>query len=194
MKKMRYIIIAMLLALTIIPIEARDIRDVWIDMPDSLSAYLNKDMRKKMINLAAMDTSVYTENMFKGLSRIDSIADNYLSAKMSDSHRLEMITTINPKGDSCIVVLSTYTANNMQETSVLLYDMDWNQTKKCQLSPELCKISAEESAPDDKTIVVTVSARFDGRDTLTLTPSIFSKKEGLNFTQNKVKIVDLIFK
>lgn len=191
---MRYIIMAMLLALTIIPIEARDIRDVWINMPDSLSAYLSKEIRIKMIDLAAMDTSVYTENRFKGLSRIDSIADNYLSAKMSDAHRLEMITTVSPKGDSCIVVLSTYMAHNMQETDVLLYDMDWHQKGKCQLTPELCQNSAVEPSTDEQTIVVTVSARFDGMDSLTLLPSIFPKKTGLSFTQNKVKISNLIFK
>lgn len=184
----------MLLSMSVIPVDARSINELFINMPDSLCAYLDNGMRKKMVDLAMMDASLYTDNQLQGLSRIDSIADNYLSVKMSDSHRLEMTTMTDPKGDSCIVVLSTYSASTMRETTVLVYNLEWNPTATYTLSPQLCRNEEIDDSENHDTLVVTVAAQFDGLDTLALQPCVFPKKMEANFTQKKVKIADLMFK
>jgi len=194
MKKTRFCFALALLVLSIGTLGARDIRDLWIEMPDSLTAYLDKDMRRKMADLALLDASLSTENSMKGLSRIDSISANYLSARMSDARRIEMAIATRPLGDSCIVVLSTCAAGDMSETDVSLYDFAWNLLGSCSLSPELCIKEDVADTAESGLLMATVAARFCDAYTVELIPSTFPKKESEKFTQKKVKIYDLPFK
>lgn len=179
--------------LATIPTEARNMRELWIGMPDSLTIYLDEDIRTKMADIALIDKSMATENRFNGLSYIDSISDAYLSVIMSEAHRLEMKTLVSPKGDSCIVMLSTYNGDMLYETEASVYDLNWNKIGTCLLSTDLFQADSI-SGTDDNHVASSVAAKFDGDDSLLLDIYTFPKGTNEQIAQRKIKIFDLTFK
>lgn len=176
-------------------VQGRSIQELWIDMPDSIAHYLNKDMRKKMIDVAMIGANKTVENLFEEPSSIDSIADGYLSVSMSASLKLELKTTINEKGDSCIVMLSTFCGDKLRETTINVYDFKWNRLFTHNLSPNLClDESSDNVADDDNPILVSIAATFDGDDGLMLVPYYFHNSQKVKYKQRNIKLSDIIFK
>jgi len=186
---------AVLLALCATPISAQNMRELWLDMPDSLTVYLDNNMRSQMLDIADMGVSSPTKNMLGQQSSIDSIASDYISVSMSASKRVEMGLIRQENGDTCIIMLSTFIGDKVSETTVSLFNRKWEKIGNACLSPDLCLVdSLTEHTDEDDPILITVEAKLSMPDSLMLSPKVFRGRPVSYLVPKKVKIGTLRLK
>ena len=88
---MKYLfIIATLLATPLISINAQSLRDLWIQMPDSIVAYLDMNMRTEMADFYQMKMKSSSKNMLEGSSTIDSLTSDYAHVQLNSNTTLQI--------------------------------------------------------------------------------------------------------
>ena len=115
---------------------AQSMKNLFLNMPDSLVSYLDKNKRQEMVDYAEIHHSTGVANLLGGNSVIDSLSNDYLKASLTASTDLEMLV-FPVKDDSIICVVKTYKVNDgvsldstssyIKESRVELYSHDWNR-------------------------------------------------------------------
>lgn len=173
---------------------AQSMDSLWLEMPDTLTSYLDKDTRKKMLDIAKMGFHSPTENQLNGQSVIDSISSAYMSVAMSKTKQLEIMKTTSASGDSCILVLSTLKCEELSDTEIYLYDLNWALLGKSDISTDDCmqKLFNEEENSD--IILRCCSAHIVGPDDIEITLHTFPTKKENDSNIKNIKISSLRFK
>lgn len=69
---------------------AQSLRDVWIEMPDSLVPYLNRNQRTELADYVGMKAEPAVRDALGDTVRIERMTDSYLSVRLSGSSRMEI--------------------------------------------------------------------------------------------------------
>ena len=104
--------------------EARNVRDLWLSMPDSIVPYLNSGLRTQCIDLYDMKSDALTDNLLKGKSRIDTLTTTFLKATLSSSCEMQMKILPCAGTDSVLCVVSSF-GGSEGESEVRFYSLDW---------------------------------------------------------------------
>lgn len=115
---------------------AQSMKNLFLNMPDSLVSYLDKNKRQEMVDYAEIHHTTGVANLLGGNSVIDSLSNDYLKASLTASTDLEMLV-FPVKDDSIICVVKTYKVNDgvsldstssyIKESRVEFYSRDWNR-------------------------------------------------------------------
>ena len=62
-----------------------DVKDLFVNMPDSMVSYLDKNKRQEMIDYAAINKGSGVVNLLEGNSVVDSLSNDYLSVALTSS-------------------------------------------------------------------------------------------------------------
>lgn len=111
-------------------------QQVWKDMPDSISGYLNKEKRGLMIEFYHVEVLGNVSNSLGGTSTIHFIDDRYCSVSMSNSMWMDMMLLPKSEGDTILCVVKTYKGPE-PESVVDFYTLDWQKNERTELLPEL---------------------------------------------------------
>ena len=128
MKKL--LMIGILLTLLCAPSEAHQkIRDVFIQMPDSLLPYLTENNRLDFLDFMDSNMKAEVHNEFGGKSEMLSLTDESLALQLSHSLKVEMrLVPVAEAVDSCqqvVCMISTY-GTDAPESKIEVYSVKWN--------------------------------------------------------------------
>jgi hypothetical protein len=125
---MKYLfIIATLLATPLISINAQSLRDLWIQMPDSIVAYLDMNMRTEMADFYQMKMKSSSKNMLEGSSAIDSLTSDYAHVQLNSNTTLQ-IKKLPTESSFVICLIKTFTAPE-PESEISFFNSSWKPIK-----------------------------------------------------------------
>ena len=88
-----------------------DVKDLFVNMPDSMVSYLDKNKRQEMIDYAAINKGAGVVNLLEGNSVVDSLSNDYLSVALTSSSDMQMMV-LPVKGDTVVCVVKTFKVND----------------------------------------------------------------------------------
>jgi len=121
-------IIATLLIATLLHVDAQSpMRDLWIQMPDSVVAYLDVNSRTEMADFYEMKVKTGSKNLLEGKSAIDSLTSDYIHVKLNSSTTLQ-IKKLQTESSFVICLIKTFTAPE-PESEVSFFSSSWKPLK-----------------------------------------------------------------
>ncbi len=124
MKKPILIIVAAVLAMGINA--QTTVRDAWLNMPDTITPYLTKQMRTELMDLANMKIESKVKNLLHGESRIDTITTDFMQVSLSSSTVMQLRLLHKTDSSTVICLLKTYRSPE-QESDIIFYTSDWKR-------------------------------------------------------------------
>lgn len=121
-------IIPLILALLILApasAGAKGMADLLLSMPDSVVPYLNADIRSSMLRQHSEGGSNVQSLLHEDVA-IDTIDDDYMKLKLSESSSLEAMKLTADNGDQLLCVVKTC-YGPAAESTVELYDTTWHR-------------------------------------------------------------------
>lgn len=110
--------------LSVLASSAQTMRNVWIDMPDSVAMSLNKSMRTELADYVGMKVEAVTKNLLGDTIKIDTLTNDYISVRLSEASKLEMkLLAMDGKG-SIVCMIRTY-YGPAAESVISFYGLDW---------------------------------------------------------------------
>lgn len=119
-----YCIICLLVALQIVT--AQEIKDLFIQMPDTLLPYLTKVNRADCIDFLASNMKAEVKNRFDQTTEMTSLSKDYLALTLSAQSKYEM--KLLPTSDTTNIICSVYTyEGNVPNSHIKFYTTDWKE-------------------------------------------------------------------
>ncbi len=103
----------------------KTMREVWIDMPDSITMYLTKSMRTELADYVDMKVSAATKNAIGDTVKIDTLTSDYIAVTLSENSKLEM--KLLPKDGSNIICMVRTYYGTAAESIISFWQLDWQQ-------------------------------------------------------------------
>lgn len=126
----KLLIICTLLSSLLSPCEAQQkIRDVFLQMPDSLLPYLTSNNRLDFLDFMDSKMKAGVQNSLGGKSEMLTLTDDLLVLQVSRSLHMEMrLFPVTEAVDSCqqVVCMITTYGNDAPESKIALYTVKWN--------------------------------------------------------------------
>ena len=101
-------------------VSAQSLREVWIEMPDSILPYLSKSQRTELADYVEMKAEPVVLNVFGDSVRIERMTNNYLLVKASEVTLLEIKLLDN----NTLALVQTWKAP-AAESKLSLFDLQW---------------------------------------------------------------------
>ena len=101
-------------------VSAQSLREVWIEMPDSILPYLSKSQRTELADYVEMKAEPVVLSTFGDSVRIERMTNNYLLLKANEVTRLEIKLLDN----NTLALVQTWKAP-ATESKLSLFDLQW---------------------------------------------------------------------
>ena len=101
-------------------VSAQSLREVWIEMPDSILPYLSKSQRTELADYVEMKAEPAVLSTFGDSVRIERMTNNYLLLKANEATRLEIKLLDN----NTLALVQTWKAP-AAESKLSLFDLQW---------------------------------------------------------------------
>ena len=101
-------------------VSAQSLREVWIEMPDSILPYLSKSQRTELVDYVDMKADPAVLNAFGDSVRIERMTNNYLLVKASKVTRLEIKLLDN----NTLALVQTWKAP-AAKSKLSLFNLQW---------------------------------------------------------------------
>ncbi len=124
---MKKILLLLVCAVMALGVDARTVRDFFIDEKGDLFIMLPRTARMDLLDYYDNGQMVAARNNLEGGSQLVAVDGNYLSITMSDVKNVQMLLTTSGK-DSVIVVIETFDTPT-KDSSIKFYDTQWNEAK-----------------------------------------------------------------
>lgn len=121
----RIVISALLAILTILPLSATTIKELWIAAPDSLFPYLDKAKRLELVDVKE------TKNKLDGISKLDTLTSSFMQVSLNKLTQLQM-KLVPVDGDTLICMVKTYMLPE-SDSEVIFYDTNWRLKRRVAL-------------------------------------------------------------
>lgn len=116
-------------------INAQSLRQMWLAMPDSLTPYLNQNQRSMLLDYYEMGGDKEIKNAFEGISRIDTLARDFISVQLSNAVSLQIAMLPNETGDSLACVVRTF-QSPARESEVSIYSHNWELIQQVSIDSD----------------------------------------------------------
>lgn len=123
MRRLLFMMLAMLITMTS---QAKNIREIWLSMPDSLISYLDKSKRIEMVDYIDMRVKAVVKNALEGTSVMDTLTNDYLQVTLNEACTLQMRILPTENGDTLFCLVKTL-RGPLPESEVTLYRQDWQK-------------------------------------------------------------------
>ncbi len=101
-------------------VSAQSLREVWIEMPDSILPYLSKSQRTELADYVEMKAEPAVLSTFGDSVRIERMTNNYLLLKANEATRLEIKLLDN----NTLALVRTWMAP-AAESKLSLFNLQW---------------------------------------------------------------------
>lgn len=117
---MRKILIIICFLTCWLGVSAQSLREVWIEMPDSILPYLSKSQRTELADYVEMKAEPAVLSTFGDSVRIERMTNNYLLLKANEATRLEIKLLDN----NTLALVQTWMAP-AAESKLSLFNLQW---------------------------------------------------------------------
>ena len=193
---MKRTIIVCLCLTALFSASAKDMRELWLSMPDSLIGYMDKSKRLALLDHVDMNTTAELTNKLEGKTSLDTLTSNFMQVTLNNVVDLRMTllpSTGEGATDSILCVVRTY-RNAEPESIVELYDQSWKRLRKIDFDAEMFfnrpDTISQERYEQIRSLVYVLFVKAElreGSDVLVLTPSL-----PFNTREEKEKIKSII--
>ena len=114
--------------------QAKDIREIWLSMPDSLIMYLDKNKRIEMVDYIDMKVKAEVKNTLEGMSVMDTLTHDFLQVTLNEASTLQMRTLPTENDDTMFCLVRTF-FGPQAESEVYIYAQDWQKNRQLSFSP-----------------------------------------------------------
>ena len=124
-------------------VSAQSLREVWVEMPDSILPYLSKSQRTELADYVDMKADPAVLNSFGDSVRIERMTNNYLLVKANEVTRLEIKLLDN----NTMASVQTWMAP-VAESKLSLFNLQW-QPKEVVVGYQENIIKLESMSDED---------------------------------------------
>jgi hypothetical protein len=108
--------------------QAKDIREIWLSMPDSVITYLNKNKRIEMVDYIDMKVRADVKNALEGTSVMDTLTHDFLQVTLNEACTLQMRTLPSEEGDTLFCLVKSF-KGPQTESEISIFNQDWQKIK-----------------------------------------------------------------
>lgn len=108
--------------------QAKDIREIWLSMPDSVITYLNKNKRIEMVDYIDMKVRADVKNALEGTSLMDTLTHDFLQVTLNEACTLQMRTLPSEDGDTLFCLVKSF-KGPQTESEITIFNQDWQKIK-----------------------------------------------------------------
>ena len=124
-------------------VSAQSLREVWVEMPDSILPYLSKSQRTELADYVDMKADPAVLNSFGDSVRIERMTNNYLLVKANEVTRLEIKLLDN----NTLALVQTWMAP-AAESKLSLFNLQW-QPKEVVVDYKANIVKPESMSDED---------------------------------------------
>ena len=117
---MKKIFLILLVSFSLLPLNAQNMRQIWLEMPDSIVPYLNRSLRTELADYVTMGMKSEVMNALRDTTRIEKLTDDYILVKLSNATKLE----IKSLDTSTIAMVQTW-CGPLAESKLSLFSNNW---------------------------------------------------------------------
>lgn len=117
---MKKIFLILLVTFSLLPLNAQNMRQIWLEMPDSIVPYLNRSLRTELADYVTMGMKSEVMNALRDTTRIEKLTDDYILVKLSNATKLE----IKSLDTSTIAMVQTW-CGPLAESKLSLFSNNW---------------------------------------------------------------------
>lgn len=121
--------LAILLLLLTAPLQAQRVKDMWINMPDSLIPYLNKNMRTELVDFVNMKVKAEVKNLLGEESVMDTLTSNYLCVTLNEAATVQMRMLPQLNGDSIMCMVRS-THGPATDSELSFWSKNWQRLEQ----------------------------------------------------------------
>ena len=104
----------------------KNMRDVWLSMPDSLNVYVDSVMRHDLVTFHDMGLTSEITNRFADITSIDTLGETYMSVTLSSSTQMQMRLLATTDSNRILCIVKTFRdTEGYGESDVRFYSVDW---------------------------------------------------------------------
>ena len=124
-------------------VSAQSLREVWIEMPDSILPYLSKSQRTELADYVEMKAEPAVLSAFGDSVRIERMTNNYLLLKANEATRLEIKLLDN----NTLALVQTWMAP-AAESKLSLFNLQW-QPKEAVVDYKVNIVKPDSMSDED---------------------------------------------
>lgn len=124
-------------------VSAQSLREVWIEMPDSILPYLSKSQRTELADYVEMKAEPAVLSTFGDSVRIERMTNNYLLLKANEATRLEIKLLDN----NTLALVQTWMAP-AAESKLRLFNLQW-QPKEAVVDYKVNIVKPDSMSDED---------------------------------------------
>lgn len=117
---MKKIFLILLVTFSLLPLNAQNMRQIWLEMPDSIVPYLNRSLRTELADYVTMGMKSEVMNALRDTTRIEKLTDDYILIQLSNATKLE----IKSLDASTIAMVQTW-CGPLAESKLSLFSNNW---------------------------------------------------------------------
>lgn len=117
---MKKIFLILLVTFSLLPLNAQNMRQIWLEMPDSIVPYLNRSLRTELADYVTMGMKSEVMNALRDTTRIEKLTDDYILLQLSNATKLE----IKSLDASTIAMVQTW-CGPLAESKLSLFSNNW---------------------------------------------------------------------
>ena len=117
---MKKIFLILLVSFSLLPLNAQNMRQIWLEMPDSIVPYLNRSLRTELADYVTMGMKSEAMNALRDTTRIEKLTDDYILVQLSNATKLE----IKSLDASTIAMVQTW-CGPLAESKLSLFSNNW---------------------------------------------------------------------
>ena len=160
-------------------INAQSMRDLWLNMPDSIIGYMDKNSRTESLDYFNLKVKSNINNMLGETSSIDTITNDFLSATLSSAMNMTMKKLPISGKDSIICMVNTYSTSNEKESSISFFNSKW----------EPIKIGFTIPRDSDKNIILQQEISSPDILMIQLQPTVFIEENSMQSSNKSLTIL-----
>ena len=130
---MKKVILILLTGLVQLAAQAQDMREVFIDMPDSLQALLTRNNRMDMLDFLDSKMEAKVTNRLEGETVMDTLTADYLKITLTRNTVLEM--KLIERGEEKVIAVLHTTAGPVKDSFLQFYTADWKEAENLMEMP-----------------------------------------------------------
>lgn len=128
------LLILTILAVCPLDTQAQLLRQMFLNMPDSIAAYLSKNQRQELMDYYDMGADAVAKNMLGSDTRLDTLSGDFLTAALSEAQTLSIRLVGRQDADTVAIVVRTFHAPQA-ESLAYLCSTDWKSTRLLNPAP-----------------------------------------------------------
>lgn len=117
---MKKIFLILLVTFSLLPLNAQNMRQIWLEMPDSIVPYLNRSLRTELADYVTMGMKSEVMNALRDTTRIEKLTNDYILVQLSNATKLE----IKSLDASTIAMVQTW-CGPLAESKLSLFSNNW---------------------------------------------------------------------